>query len=131
MNVLRTLCQVLIYTSVGGTATAIDWGIFALLTFVLNVHYLLAAAIAFVISTFANWLLGRLILFRNAPRRDSLLVELLKVYATTLVGLLLNLLIMWVAVERFGLHKMAAKVIATGIVFFWNFSVRKFVIYKI
>jgi len=42
----------------------------------------------------------------------------------------MNLAIMWIAVEQFGVQEMIAKIIATGIVFFWNFFVRKLLIYK-
>ena len=131
MNMKETLLQVVLYTSVGGTATLVDWGFFYLFAIILDMHYLLATTIAFIISTFANWGFGRLFLFRHAEHTDSVFVEIAKVYATTLVGLLLNLLLMWLFVDRFTLHKMFAKMIATSIVFFWNFSRRKLVIYKI
>ena len=42
----------------------------------------------------------------------------------------LNLLIMYLAVERFGVTEMCSKMIGTGVVFIWNFLIRKLVIYK-
>ena len=59
------------------------------------------------------------------------------IYATSVIGLLLNWLIMWFAIDclrMLGLPsapEMLAKIIATGVVFFWNFIIRKLVIYKI
>ena len=91
-------------------------------------HYTLATALAFVVSTFANWLAGRLLVFKKSDQ--SLLAELAQIYGTSIVGLLMNLGIMWVAVEQFGVQEMIAKIIATGIVFFWNFFIRKLLIYK-
>mgnify|MGYP002852374926 FL=1 len=125
------LKQVLLYTSVGGKATLIDWLVYYVLTFCARVPYLVSAFIAFCISTAANWFFGRLFLFRHAPRTTPLVLEIAKIYLTNAVGLVLNLLLIWLQVEKLGLGKMAAKVIATFIVFFWNFSIRKLVIYKI
>lgn len=57
--------------------------------------------------------------------------EIAKIYAVSVIGLLMNMAIMFVAVEKIGLPEMLSKIIATGIVFGWNFLVRKLVIYKI
>ena len=95
----------------------------------LAMHY---AATAFIASTFANWLLGRLILFRAAQKSNAATAkELLKIYAVSVAGLLLNIVIMFVAVEECAISEMPAKILATGIVFAWNFLVRKLVIYKV
>jgi len=37
---------------------------------------------------------------------------------------------MYIFVSKFNLPDMLSKIIATGIVFFYNFLVRKFIIYK-
>lgn len=118
--------QFALYLVVGGIATVVEWACF----WVLNhwMHYTLATALAFVVSTFANWLAGRLLVFKKSDQ--SLLAELAQIYGTSIVGLLMNLAIMWIAVEQFGVQEMIAKIIATGIVFFWNFFVRKLLIYK-
>lgn len=118
--------QFALYLVVGGIATVVEWACF----WVFNhwMHYTLATALAFVVSTFANWLAGRLLVFKKSDQ--SLLAELAQIYGTSIVGLLMNLGIMWVAVEQFGVQEMIAKIIATGIVFFWNFFIRKLLIYK-
>ena len=118
--------QFALYLVVGGIATVVEWACF----WVFNhwMHYTLATALAFMVSTFANWLAGRLLVFKKSEQ--SLLAELAQIYGTSIVGLLMNLAIMWVAVEQFGVQEMIAKIIATGIVFFWNFFVRKLLIYK-
>lgn len=123
---MKGLKQLALYLVVGGIATIVEWLFFWL--FDHWMHYVPATALAFVISTFANWLAGRLLLFKESEQ--GLVVELLQIYATGIAGLLMNLAIMWVAVEFFGVRDMVAKIIATGIVFFWNFFVRKFLIYK-
>lgn len=120
--------QFAIYLFVGALATVVEWGAFYLLRHPIYMHYMLATTIAFIISTFANWIIGKWLLFRE---KQNLLKELAKIYVTSIAGLLMNLLIMWVAIDLIGIQDMLAKIIATGIVFFWNFLVRKLLIYKI
>jgi putative flippase GtrA len=126
--------QFLIYLVVGALATLVEWGVFYALDYLQIMYYLLAVTIAYVISTFANWLFGKLLLFHE---KQNLWRELGKIYATSVIGLLLNWLIMWFFVDCFqmlglpSVSEMLAKIIATGVVFFWNFIIRKLVIYKI
>jgi putative flippase GtrA len=126
--------QFFIYLVVGALATVVEWGVFYALDYLQIMHYLLSVTIAYVISTFANWLFGKVLLFHE---KQNIWKELGKIYATSVVGLLLNWLIMWLLVDCLvmfglpGMSEMIAKIIATAVVFFWNFIIRKFVIYKI
>ena len=130
MEVKQTARQLFLYLIVGGLATIVEWAAFYVLNVLIGVHYLTSTALAFILSTLANWLFGRLILFKeNRPK--SLTKELIKIYATSIIGLLLNMLIMYLAVEKFGIYEMFSKIIASGLVFFWNFFIRKLLIYKI
>ena len=124
---LKNFKQLFLYLIVGGIATIVEWVFFWL--FDHWMHYIPAAALAFILSTFANWLAGRLIMFKNPEKK--LAKELIQIYAASIFGLLFNFIIMWIAIDIFGIVDMISKIIATGIVFFWNFFVRKFLIYKI
>ncbi len=118
-----------LYLIVGVIATLTEWIIFYCFENMLPaVHYNIATSIAYVISTFVNWLAGRLIVFKES--NQSVFKELVKIYLTSIVGLLLNLAIMYVCVDLLTLDSMLSKIIATGIVFFFNFLVRKLFIYK-
>ena len=110
------------YLIVGGLATIVEWAGFWLFSEKIGIAYLLATTLAFAISTFANWLFGRLLVFRG-KQKQSLLREILSVYLASVVGLLLNLQLLTVG-------KMPAKVIATILVFAYNYLIRKLIIYK-
>lgn len=118
--------QFLLYVIVGGAATIAEWLCF--FVFDKMMHYFGAVSLAFAVSTFVNWGVGRLILFKS--KAGSFKKELAQIYSVSIVGLLLNLLIMYLAVERFGVAEMCSKMIGTGVVFIWNFLIRKLVIYK-
>lgn len=123
-----TLRQLFLYLIVGGIATIVEWVCFYFFSTILDINYLLATALAFVVSTFANWLAGKLILFKDW---SNILPEIIKVYATSVAGLVFNLILMWIMVEKLAFNEMLSKIIATGIVFMWNFLVRKYAIYKV
>lgn len=117
------------YLIVGGLATIVEWVGFWLFSEKIGIAYLLATTFAFAISTFANWLFGRLLVFRG-KQNQALLREILSIYLASIVGLLLNLIIMFVLVQLFAIAKMPAKVIATILVFAYNYLIRKLVIYR-
>ncbi len=122
------------YLIVGVIATAVEWICYAIFDNGLHINTYVAVALAFIISTFANWLAGRLMTFKNADK-NNMLKEIVSIYGAAVVGLALNELIMWVIlnfifVQASSFEKMFAKMVATGIVFFWNFFIRKLVIYK-
>ncbi|NLC92834.1 MAG: GtrA family protein [Treponema sp.] len=129
MQIKKSLIHFILYFIVGCLATIVEWGAFYVFDNWLSFHYILATALAFVLSTFANWAFGRLILFRESKQNTWL--ELAKIYAVSIIGLLLNIGIMYIEVEKLLMNEMLSKMIATGIVFVWNFLIRKFVIYKI
>ncbi len=56
-------------------------------------HYQVATVSAIVVSSFSNWAFGRLTLFKNAERQ-GIISEIGKIYLVSLIGLLLNLLLM-------------------------------------
>lgn len=119
--------QIVLYLVVGGGATIVEWIAFYLFNEQLHIHYMISTGMAFILSTFANWLLGRIIMFQSDQNIWS---ELAKIYLTSIAGFFMNLLIMWVAIQHLGIREMIAKMVATGMVFFWNFLIRKLVIYK-
>ena len=122
------------YVLVGGIATIVEWVFYYLFDVRMHIETHYAVALAFVISTFANWLAGRLLTYKNVEGMD-LKKEILSIYGAAVIGLVLNEIIMYVIlhfifIDANGLQKMIAKVVATGIVFFWNFFIRDLVIYK-
>lgn len=126
---LKLFKSVFNYAIVGFSGTLVDWFIYGILAKVVGLHYLLSTVIAIVIATFANWLLGRLIAFRNAERKN-IAIEILSIYAVGAVGIGLNTLLMYLIHGVFGLNDMFSKVLASFLVFFYNYSIRTFVIYK-
>ena len=114
------------YLGVGGLAALTDWFVFYFL-FVLGINYLISAIISFFLATGVNYFLSKYI-FENS--RYNINTEVILVYFVSVIGLLLNLSFMWFFYKKLGIFSLLSKIIATGLVFFWNFLSRKYWIFK-
>jgi len=94
----------------------------------MGVHYLVSAAMSFVVSFFLNFYLVREFVFQN--RNMPLATELLAYAGIAVVCLILTELCMYFLTERLGIHYILSKFIAAVIVLLWSFTARKFWLYK-
>ena len=127
--------QFISYFFVGGVAAIVEWVMFFIFANVLQINYFVSTVIAFIFSTTANWILGRITTFKdNNTYKDKNAKEAFLVFIVSAIGLLFNLILMYLFVTVMGfdssLGKTLSKIAATGIVFIWNFLIRKLVIYK-
>jgi len=53
------------------------------------------------------------------------------IFFVSFIGLIVNQLILWQCIDFLTLDPLIAKISATGIVFFWNYSARNHFIFKI
>ena len=94
-----------------------------LLTEFLNVYYLISSIISFLLSIIVNYILSIKWVFdikKKQSFKDVIIFTLLSA-----IGLLINLLVMYLSVEVLKIHYMIGKLIATFIVMIWNFVTRK------
>ena len=127
--------QFISYFFVGGVAAIVELVMFFIFANVLQINYFVSTVIAFIFSTTANWILGRITTFKdNNTYKDKKAKEAFLVFVVSAIGLLFNLILMYLFVTVMGfdssLGKTLSKIAATGIVFIWNFLIRKLVIYK-
>ena len=127
--------QFISYFFVGGVAAIVEWVMFFIFANVLQINYFVSTVIAFIFSTTANWILGRITTFKdNNTYKDKKAKEAFLVFIVSAIGLLFNLILMYLFVTVMGfdssLGKTLSKIAATGIVFIWIFLIRKLVIYK-
>lgn len=125
----KLLSQLLRYGVVGGIAFLVDYGSLWALTEWVGLHYMLSAAIAFVLGLACNYVLSTLWVFGESRIRNPW-AEFLAFAVIGVVGLGLNELIMYLCQGVLGIHYMLGKIISTVIVFFWNFLARRFLLFK-
>jgi putative flippase GtrA len=125
----RTLIQLIRYGFVGGGAYAVDFGALYLLTDHLHLHYLLSAAIGFLLGLITNYALSVAWVFHTRSVGDRR-KEFLIFAVIGAVGLGFNELFIWFFTETAGLHYLVSKLISTVAVFFWNFYARKKILFS-
>ncbi len=111
------------YFFVGGVAACVDIGIFVLFARVLGWNYLAVAAVGFCLATLVNYLLSVRLVFKSGTRfgRRS---EVGLIYLISGIGLGVNQTVLYVGIDRLGWDMVLCKLLATLIVFFWNYWAR-------
>ena len=119
--------QFLKFGAVGAAATVIDYGFLMLLSQVAGWQPLPASIVSFLISLVFNYVASMHYVFTRCDdisrRRELILFVTLSV-----VGLVLNSMLIWAGTELLGngpLEVTLAKLLANLVVGVWNFSSRK------
>jgi putative flippase GtrA len=124
----KTSIQLFKYFFVGGIAYTVDFGSLFILTDLVKVHYLISAAIAFILGLITNYSLSIIWVFSKRTVADKRL-EFILFSIIGLVGLGLNEVIIWFFTEWIHFHYLISKVFSTVVVFFWNFFARKKILF--
>jgi putative flippase GtrA len=134
---IKDIRQFFSYLIVGGTATIVEWGLFWLFVYPLKWNQNLGLAVAYIISTFVNMVLGRKLTFKNANvinKSDNNVLNVVKetslIYIVAAFGCLFNILFLNLFTEVFHLDAMISKVLTTGIMLLGNYLARKLGIYR-
>lgn len=125
----HTPTQMLRYLVVAGIAFAVDFSSLFVLTDVFGLYYLVSAVLAFCLGIVVNYALSVRWVF-SKRKLASKHMEFLAFGVIGLVGLALLTVLMWLLTEMLGVHYLLSKIIATGVVFFWNFLARKFLLFN-
>ena len=115
--------QVLWYLLVGGIALSADFIVFLSL---LQAGIIVAVVVGFFVGTLVNYVLSKFLAFRGGRFGTS--NEIVRLFAVALVGVALTLgLVM--ALTGLGFIPVAAKLIATVMVFAWNYLGRRIFVF--
>ena len=123
------LIQAVKFSSVGVLNTAIDFGVYFLLTRWVGFANLRVAAksISYAAGILNSFFWNRSWTFRSEAQVATALLPFVLVY---LVGLTINTGVMKVCLDTFGLPEVVALGLATGSALGWNFVLSKFVIFR-
>ena len=117
------LFEIVRFAIVGGASFIVDYALLYICTEWLGIHYLYSAAISFTVSVIVNYWLCVIFVFTGAGKQTGRQAALF--IGSSIVGLGINQVCMWMFVEKFGLHYMLAKIGATFIVMFWNYVMKR------
>lgn len=121
--------QFIRYLYVGGLSFLVDFACLYYLTEHIGMHYLISATLAFSLGLTTSYLLclAWVFDFRRMPNRWH---EFMVFSAIGLFGLVLNNLLLWLLTEYAGLYYLVSKIIATAAILFFNFSLRRWLLFS-
>ena len=138
----KLLVQILKFGLVGGTSFLVDFILYAILTNLLSVHYLVAAGISFAISLVVNYLLSMRFVF---VRREDISKkrEFFTFIILSIIGGVLNEFLLFICLDLIYPNSLylttavapdtatlVAKVFAAGVVMVYNFISKKIFLEK-
>jgi len=122
--------QVFRYLVSGGIAFVVDAGMLALLTECFGRSLLLLwTGLSFCLGLAVTYLFSILWVFDNRSMKSHA-AEVLVFVGIGVVGLALTELLMWLLSDISGIHYMISKIITTVIVFVWNFTAKKTILFR-
>jgi putative flippase GtrA len=125
---MKVTTKVIRYGLVGVIAFVIDYGITKWLVAFLPL--LVANTIGFIVANSVNFCMAHRWVFGYAWTKEKLLSTYLAVLGVSVVGLIVNNIVVWLSVGIAGASLLFGKVLATAIVMLWNFLARLFWVYK-
>lgn len=124
----NSLVQFIRYGFVSGAALVVDFGGMVLLKEAFHVNYLVAATISFTLGLIVNYLLSLIWVFEKSKYSRG--KEFSIFAAIGVCGLVINDIVIWLLTSKFGIFYVLSKLVATVLTFLWNFSARKFLLFK-
>lgn len=117
------------YFVMAGFVVAIELATFALLNIPLGISYLIATPLSNVVAIILNWYFSRVFVFKNSSSYKTH-VEISLVFFVSIIGILLQLLVSFIAVDIIGTEPITGKALAILVVFFFSYWTRKRYIFK-
>lgn len=110
---------------VGLSGVGVNTGLLWLLTERAGLPYLASAAVAIETSIITNFILNNYFTFRlrNAPGVKAFFSRLMKFNVVSLAGLGINLGVLWLLTEVFGIYYLVSNLCGIAIAFLWNYLV--------
>jgi putative flippase GtrA len=106
---------------VGASGMIVDFGFTYLLKEIMKVPKYVANACGFTLAATSNYFLNRWWTFQS--HNPNIGMEYTKFIFFSLLGLGINMLVIWILVSRYKRNFYFSKLLAIGVVTFWNFIV--------
>jgi putative flippase GtrA len=117
------------YIFVGGAAFIVNLFALWFLTEITGFHYLISAAIGFVLGLITNYILSTAWVF-STHKIDSKTKEFGIFLIIGLIGLIINEILLWLFTDIAGIYYLISQIITAAIVLIWNFVARRKILFS-
>lgn len=118
------LIQIFKFGIVGGIATVIDFLCIYIFKEVFNIPVIISNTLSFIVATIYNYIASVKWVF-NVGKDKNATKSFIMFIIFSVIGLLLNDLIVWFTIDKFNMYYLLGKLIATCFVMVFNFITRK------
>lgn len=122
----NTTVELIKFLIVGGSATALHYGLLFLFVQFAGLTPVVATSIAYSISSIYNYLLNYYATFKSDASHQTAVIKFAGVAGS---GLLINAGIIY-ALTNLGIHYLIAQLLATLVILVWNYVIHKYWTYK-
>lgn len=120
----KLLNKIVKFSIVGGIATIIDFACLYIFKEFLNFNIILANTLSFIISVTYNYIASITWVF-DVNKNKNKNVQFILFIVFSVVGLIINNIILYILTDKLNIYYLISKVIATIIVMIFNFVTRK------
>lgn len=120
----KLLIQMIKFGIVGVIAFVIDYSLMVLFVEVFHWNEIVSTGLSFTLSLVPNYLLSMKYVFKTREG-VSKTKEIIIFVITSVIGFLINILVMWIGKDILNISYLIDKLVATVIVMIWNFVTKK------
>ena len=119
------------YCFFGGLTTVVNLAIFYIFSDVLSIHYMIANVIAWVAAVLFAYITNRIWVFKSEVKSfEGIIKEMVTFFGFRVASLFMEMAIMFVLIDLFGVSEMITKLITQIVVVIANYVFSKWIIFK-
>ena len=120
--------QIFRYSIGGNASTLADFAVLTFMTEILSIHYLFSSTVSYVVGVIISYFLNRYWVFHKR-KYNKKRKEITIFFFIGIIGFFLTNSILLVLTEYLKIYYVNSKIIASILVFFWNFTARKYFLF--
>ncbi len=109
---------------VGFSGVFVDFGITFFCKEILKIQKYISNSLGFVMAASSNYIMNRIWTFHST--NPNVALEFTRFFLIALIGLAINLLVIWAMTGKFKVNFYLSKLVATIIVTLWNFLINAY-----
>lgn len=121
----KHLKEIIRFVVVGGFCFLLEFAMLYGFTEYLHIQYLISSAAAFIIALIVNYFLCVYVVFNTENQSNTKRTWFV---ITSVAGLGINQIVMYIMVEKIAIWYMFAKVFAAAVVMIWNYITKKIIL---
>ena len=127
----RRYKEILLYVLFGGLTTLVNIGVYFICARFFSVGTVLATVVAWVLSVLFAYVTNKIWVFESKNCRLSALAgEILLFFGCRAFSGILDVVLMWIFVDRLGFYDVAVKILSNLIVIILNYLFSKLLIFR-